>query len=114
VVAEKQGFCYACPISTYSGRGTLKRGCNPAEHAVVYVQGTTPQRLQDEDEMTIDPIAIVPADASITLDLASRVRLGKHHSIEWNVKVKNLGRVVDADLFRLVQNAGFQMFGQNQ
>ena len=81
---------------------------------MVYVQGTIPQRLQGENGMTIDPIAIEPADSSITLDRASRVRLGKHQPIEWNVKVKNLGKVVDADRVRLVTSAGFPMFEGNQ
>lgn len=117
VVIEKQGFCYACPISTYSGRGTLMKGCNPAEHAVVYVKGTTPQILQNEKGMSIDPIAIEPANSSITLDLAARVRLGKLVPIEWNVKVKNLGKVVPEDLSKLdFHAAGMnpEVFGEEE
>ena len=99
VVAEKQGYCYACPISTYSNRGTLKRGCNPAEHAIVYTKGSLPSRFEGENGMTVDPIA-VEAEYGVTLEPASRVRLGKLFPIEWNVKVKNLGRVAPEHMGR--------------
>jgi hypothetical protein len=102
VVAERQGFCYACPISTYSGRGTLKRGCIPAEHAVIHMKGTTPVRFLGENGMTVEPIAVEPAEPGLTLEAASRVRLGKLYPIEWNVKVKDIGKVIPEDMTKLV------------
>jgi hypothetical protein len=102
VVAERQGFCYACPISTYSGRGTLKRGCNPAEHAVIHVSGTQPMIFRGENGMNVEPIAIEPAEPGVVLEPASRVRLGKVYPIEWNVKVKNIGKVISQDMSKLV------------
>lgn len=102
VVAEKRGFCYACPMSTYSGMGTLKRGCDPAEHAVIFVKGTTPKRLVGEHGMTVEPIAVEPSEPRLTLEPTTRVRLGKIYPIEWDVKVKDIGRVVDEDMTKLV------------
>jgi hypothetical protein len=82
-------------ISTYGGRGTLKHGCTPSEHAIVYLTGTQPTRLDGEWErgMRKDPIEIEPASATETMDPASRLRFGKIHSIEWNVKVREIGVV---------------------
>src|ERR1044071_3980621 len=33
----------ASGIGTYSGRGSLKAGCIPAEHTIVYLSGTDPE-----------------------------------------------------------------------
>lgn len=33
-----------------------------------------------------------------TLDAASRVHLGKPYNVEWNVKVMDIGQVVEKDL----------------
>jgi hypothetical protein len=87
-------------ISTYNNRGTLRPGCEPGEHAVVYNSGTYPTYLAGEIERGLykDPIEVIPADGSSYLTPQSRVRFGKIYSIEWNVKVKDIGRVVDHHL----------------
>ncbi|KAF2204022.1 hypothetical protein GQ43DRAFT_438338 [Delitschia confertaspora ATCC 74209] len=105
VVGERHGYCYACPISTYGGQGTLKPGCNPAEHAIVYIRGTTPRYLPGETGMTIDPIAIDPAVPGTTLTPTSRVRLGMVFPVEMNVKVRNIGMVINEDMPRLVNSS---------
>jgi hypothetical protein len=53
--------------------------------------------------MTKDPIEIVPKDATETMHAASRLRLGKIHSIEWNVKVREIGQVAGKHMSRLVK-----------
>jgi hypothetical protein len=50
------------------------------------------------------PIQVRPADANACLARASRVRFGKVYSIEWNIKVKDVGLVIDEDLEVLVHN----------
>lgn len=104
VVAVKQGFVYACGITTYSRRGTLKGGCIPSEHTIVYLPGTQPHYLNGEYEagMTKTPIQIIPADSSLTLDPTSRLRFSKMYPIEWNVKVKDIGRVHPEHLSPLI------------
>lgn len=52
--------------------------------------------------MTKDPIAVEPADSSLTMPVSSRIRFGKTYPIEWNVKVKDIGRVVPEDLRKLI------------
>jgi len=92
VVKEKKGFCYACPISTYGGRGALKPGLNQRAHAAIYVVGTHPTYLHRE-AIVKSPIAIIPANPKIHLYDASRINFAKHYPIEHNVKVKDIGQV---------------------
>jgi hypothetical protein len=91
-------------ISTYGGRGTLKQGCTPSEHAVVYLTGTQPTLLDGEWErgMTKDPIEIEPTSATETMGPTSRLRFGKIHSIEWNVKVREIGVVSRKHMSKLL------------
>lgn len=52
--------------------------------------------------MDKEPIEIVPADSSITIDAASRLRFGKTYPIEWNVKIKDIGMVHPDHLSKLI------------
>jgi hypothetical protein len=89
-------------ISTYRNQGTLKHGCDPAEHALVFNTGVNPETcfLPNERErgMYKEPIEVCPADSGSYLTRESRIRFGHVYSIEWNVKVKDIGRVVAEDL----------------
>jgi hypothetical protein len=108
-VPRKKHFVYACPITTYGGRATAKQGCSPREHAIVYLSGKQPQTvrgeipIRGEGGMTKDPIEIKPASTNESLDIASRLRFDKTYPVEWNVKVKDIGRVVPQDMPRLLQ-----------
>jgi hypothetical protein len=111
VVGVRQGFVYAwwvariplekdsddtiSPISTYSNRGTLKPGCDPSAHAIIYFSGIDPQScyLQGEVGMTTEPVEVVPADSSLVMKPKSRIRFSKTIPVEMNVKVKDIGRV---------------------
>ncbi|KAF2138947.1 uncharacterized protein K452DRAFT_320603 [Aplosporella prunicola CBS 121167] len=102
VVKEKRGFCYACPVSTYKRRGTTKPGVDANAHAIVYCTNSRPYYLLGENRMTKEPIAIEPANSSVTLEPESRINFGLHHPIQHNVKVKDLGRVCAQDMGRLI------------
>ncbi|KAL0258289.1 hypothetical protein SLS55_007463 [Diplodia seriata] len=93
VVKEGRGFAYACPVSTYGGRATTKRGLDPQQHAIVYITGSVPQYVAGEQRLQKAPIPIIPAEGSVTLNGASRVNFAIHHPIQHNVKVKDLGIV---------------------
>lgn len=102
-------------ISTYGGRGVTKPGCRASEHTIVYLNGTQPIAFQSELERGMDkePIMIDPTNPSETMESASRLRCGKIYSIEWNVKVRDIGMVSGNDKTRLKryfseeQNRGF-------
>lgn len=99
-------------ISTYRNQGTCKRGCDPSEHALVYNQGVNPEGcyFQGERErgLTKEPIKVVAADRTAYLTKESRIRFGKIYSIEWNVKVKDIGIVVNEDLGTLLEHHNYE------
>jgi hypothetical protein len=92
-------------INTYNRQGTTKHGCDPGEHAVVYNTGVDPESCYLPNEkgrgLYKDPIQVYPADSGSHLQFTSRIRFGMVYSIEWNVKVKDVGRVVAEDLSTL-------------
>jgi hypothetical protein len=52
--------------------------------------------------MTKEPIMIEPIDMQEDMRHPSRLRCGKIHSIEWNVKVRNIGMVASRDKAKLL------------
>jgi len=104
-VDPRHDLTFASPISTYGDQGVLKPGCNASEHTIVYLNGTQPTYLRGEWEkgMHKEPIQIEPAEPGEQMRPASRVRLGKVHSIEWNVKVREIGIVSQGDMSKLVR-----------
>lgn len=93
VVRQKKAHCFAIPIFTYGGQGTLKNGVNPWDHAIAYSDGQSPVRLPGESEMGKPPICIVLHQPNPPLSSASRIYFGIHHPIQYNVKVKDIGYV---------------------
>lgn len=102
VVEVRRGFVYACPVITYSDRGTLRHGCRPSEHSIVYLAGRQPSPFPGE-YFTKDAIRVDPADPSISMDPASRIHYAKAWPVEMNVKVKDIGRVDPMDREKLLQ-----------
>jgi hypothetical protein len=104
-VKRQQHFVYACPITTYGGRATTKPGCNPKKYSIIYMTGTEAQTVRGEIRggMTKDPIEVEPANEGEYLQKASRLRFDKTYPVEWNVKVKDVGRVVQRDLTKLLK-----------
>ncbi|KAF2181247.1 hypothetical protein K469DRAFT_589696 [Zopfia rhizophila CBS 207.26] len=102
VVQAGNGFCYACQIQTYSGRGTTKPGCNPREHAVVYMEGDEPTLCAGEKGLPKKAIKILSSSDIIHLDPASRIRFGRGQVIQHNMKAKEIGHVAVEDLPRLL------------
>ncbi|KAH7066346.1 hypothetical protein BKA63DRAFT_585380 [Paraphoma chrysanthemicola] len=95
---------YACAMTTYGRRGVIYPGCVASEHAPVYVSSTRPSLLKGEREigMTIEPFAIDLTDEEWTLDSTCRIRLSRTYSIEMNVKVRDIGMIVEQDRERLL------------
>jgi hypothetical protein len=57
-----------------------------------------------ERGMTKEPIEVTPDDETETMLPASRLRFGKHYSIEWNVKVREIGIVAPRYRSRLMKH----------
>jgi hypothetical protein len=100
VVREKHGYCICVPINTYSGQGVLKRGFTKADclaHSIIYSSNTRPFcKPQESGLMNKKSIAVNMASPEQKLDEMSRIHFGKVHTIEWNVKVMNVGKVSQA------------------
>jgi hypothetical protein len=98
VVRERHGYCICIPISTYGGQGVLKHGLSLSEmkaHAVIYSSNTSPKiDYRDKHLMAKKPIAVDMASKEQKLDPMSRLNFSKPYSVEWNVKVMNIGMVM--------------------
>jgi hypothetical protein len=104
VVRQRKEFCYACPIFTYSGRATTKRGVRPAEHGIAYSIGQKAELLPGELGITKASIGVEMAAGEPVLDKASRIYYGIHHPIQYNVKVKKIGQVPQTHMASLIGN----------
>lgn len=81
------------PIQTYKGRGTLKPGINVQDHGVIHTSGEAPLLLPGE-QLTKYSVRVQPT-ADETLEAASRINYGKAYAVEHNVKVLDIGMVVE-------------------
>ncbi|CAN9452811.1 unnamed protein product [Alternaria alternata] len=93
VVKQRREYCFAVPVFTYGNRGTRKPGVVADEHAIAHSHGSSPMLVADEAPLTKSPIPIVMNVSEESLSLASRIYFGIHHPIQFNVKVKDIGRV---------------------
>lgn len=90
-------------MSTYGGRGTLKPGLSLADieaHAVIYMAGT-PSDADPNEKIVKQPIAVKPAREDQKLHRMSRINFDKIYTIEHNVKVMNVGKVLDTSIHNL-------------
>jgi hypothetical protein len=98
VVRERQGYCVCIPINTYGNQGVMKPGLGTAErqaHSVIHANNTAPYMNEGERAFLIKkPIAVNMASKEQKLDKMSRINFGKPSSVEWNVKVMHVGKVV--------------------
>jgi hypothetical protein len=104
VVRRKPEFCFACPIFTYSNRGTTKIGVRPEEHGIAYSDGRLPEFVKGEKGIKKPSIAVVMAQGEPSLHVASRIYYGLNHPIQYNVKVKDIGQVVEHHVPTLIGN----------
>jgi hypothetical protein len=97
VVRERHGYCWCIPINTYNRQGVAKKGLSPQDrkaHCVIHMDNTDPATDQREQGlMTKKPIAVTAANLEQKLHHMSRLNFGKVYSVEWNVKVMDVGKV---------------------
>ncbi|ROW06213.1 hypothetical protein VMCG_04552 [Cytospora schulzeri] len=104
VVANDDGNCTCVPILTYGNQGCLKYGVKPSKHGIVCEQGRPPMPLANEPPLGFSPIHVRMAASNEHISGPSRVNYSKLVTVEHNVKVFFIGRVVDEDL-AIVQSA---------
>jgi hypothetical protein len=95
VIRPGQGNCWAIPINTYRGHGVAKHGFKQVDvdgHAVIHAANTQPYTSPQEPPMTKVPLKVNMVQGE-RLDRMSRINFTTVHTVQHNVKVKNLGMV---------------------
>lgn len=97
VVRNRHGYCWCIPINTYNYHGVAKKGLSREDreaHSIIYMDDTKPAIDPAERNMMVkNPIAVTAANLEQKLHYMSRLNFGKVYSVEWNVKVMNVGLV---------------------
>lgn len=90
-------YCWAIPINSYSGRGLTDKNMSDDEkqaHTIIHAVGSLPVRIKSEVKLDKEPIA-VKMEPGEELTPSSRLHFGKVQCIDWNIRVKKIGRIVD-------------------
>ena len=99
------------PINTYNHQGVAKRGFSAADrraHAIVHMSNATPRKSSEEPPFQKEPISVVPAAQNQKLHWLSRINFGRVHTVEYNKKVMDVGKVSNASM------ANFQAYYRNE
>jgi hypothetical protein len=104
VIRPKSTFCLCLPIHTYNGQATTKPGVVAQDHAAVVAENDQVQYLPQEAELAKTPIYIKVENTSTgPIDPASRINFAKIYTVEYNVKVRKVGRIVADSVWRMDQ-----------
>lgn len=94
VVRQRALHCLCLPVYTYSAQGTSKLGVKPEDHAPLIRENTTLELHPDEQQGRLKkPIILILEDTTLQWSPLSRINLAKVQSVEYNLKVKTVGRV---------------------
>ncbi|KAL8730156.1 MAG: hypothetical protein Q9166_004239 [cf. Caloplaca sp. 2 TL-2023] len=92
----KEYFCLCV------GKGATKKSIDKNAHAIIYTGSDPPERLSEEKGMNKSALRVIPVRADEKLDPRSRVNLGKTYPVEWNTKVKEIGRLEKSSLVKMI------------
>jgi hypothetical protein len=92
------------PISTYHGKATTNTGVSAQDHAAIVPIGTEVQLHPDEQALTKAPVYMKIEDTTVSIDPMSRINFGRVSTLEYNHKVRNIGRVVTESIRMLDKN----------
>ncbi|KAK1760915.1 hypothetical protein QBC47DRAFT_356052 [Echria macrotheca] len=104
VVANDEGHCTCVPILTYERRACTKNGVKPSKHGIVYQVGGRAQTVKNEPQLGYPPIRLELYVSTEKLAKESRVNYSKLCTVEHNIQVFFIGRIVRQD-FDIVQGA---------
>ncbi|KKY30539.1 hypothetical protein UCDDA912_g09520 [Diaporthe ampelina] len=96
VIRNGEGHCSCVPILTYGKLGCLKNGVKPHHHGIVFEKGQQPIRLANEPSLGFGPICM-EMNTGEHISEESRVNYSKLVTVEHNVKVLFVGRVLYDD-----------------
>ncbi|KAH7091466.1 hypothetical protein FB567DRAFT_518747 [Paraphoma chrysanthemicola] len=93
VVRNKGSFSQCIPVQTYGGRAATKPGLVMSDHGVIYTTAYPPYLLVGE-ALTKSSIQVETTGGE-SLEPTSRVNYGKAYAVEHNVKVLDIGMVLE-------------------
>ncbi|KAF5017622.1 hypothetical protein F66182_10430 [Fusarium sp. NRRL 66182] len=97
VIANDLGHSTCIPIATYGRKGCKKAGIKAEQHGIVYESNRKPVSLPGEPKLGYPPIRLHIHEQGERISQESRVNYSKLTTVEHNVKVLFIGRVVGAD-----------------
>lgn len=98
VVANDLGHCTCIPISTYGKKGCKKSGVKAEQHGIVAESSNrNPTPLSNEPSLGFPPVRVHIYEQGERISKESRVNYAKLTTVEHNVKVLFIGRVVGSD-----------------
>lgn len=98
VIRARATYCLCLSINTYQGQGATKSSVTTQDHApIVPVDGEV-HLHPDEQNLTKSPIRIKTEDASISIDPMARINFGKVYTVEYNLKVRKIGRIISESI----------------
>jgi hypothetical protein len=98
VVANDLGHCTCIPISTYGKKGCKKSGVKAEQHGIVAESSNrNPVALSNEPRLGFPPVRVHIYEPGERISKESRVNYSKLTTVEHNVKVLFIGRVVGSD-----------------
>lgn len=106
VVRPRKGFCLALPITSYSGKGLSAKKIDDREHnshCIIYDYKNGEGHFQyvpNEAPFVKDAVAVNMVQGE-TLKSSSRLCYARPTPIEYNIKVKAIGRIINAHLPRV-------------
>ncbi|KAK5945593.1 hypothetical protein PMZ80_002798 [Knufia obscura] len=95
IVKPRNGYCWAIPINSYGDSGLVNKQMSTQEqlaHTIIYDDQNKPQSIKNEPKLLKSPIAVKMAKGE-TLSWTSRLHFDRPQSIDWNIKVKDLGMI---------------------
>lgn len=111
VIREGKNFCTGLAISTYGRRGVSAPAVDKSEHVIIYTgkncsnvkRDELPKRL-GEGSMRAPAIQVNSDNPMEKLDEMSRLNLASVHTIQHNIKVRNVGLVSEKSLPHLLSH----------
>ncbi|CAO2654008.1 Nn.00g107410.m01.CDS01 [Neocucurbitaria sp. VM-36] len=110
VVRNKGNFSQCIPIQTYKGQGATKSGIVMSDHGVIHTSVPAPNLLPGE-YLNKYSIQVIPTENEI-LEPQSRVNYGKAYAVEHNVKVLDIGMVMEGHKYLIQSYFDSAMRGQ--
>jgi len=93
IIRRKPTYCLCLPISTYSGHATTKPGLVVQDHAVIAPVGGSVQLHPKERQLMKSPLFVIVEDEAVSIDPMSRINFAKVYTVEYNVKIRRIGRI---------------------